>query len=71
MRSRAKSPLQHQKQQQAMVLSRGELAACLALVLYFLYVLTTEGYNFCQRLVGVSSSLATAAAASPALSCNV
>ncbi|WIA37203.1 hypothetical protein OEZ86_014155 [Tetradesmus obliquus] len=34
-----------------MVLSRGELAACLALVLYFLYVLTTEGYNFCQRLV--------------------
>jgi hypothetical protein len=53
MRSRAKSPLQHQKQQQAMVLSRGELAACLALVLYFLYVLTKEGYTFCQRLVGL------------------
>eukprot|EP00879_Flechtneria_rotunda_P009496 GHRR01009939.1.p1 GENE.GHRR01009939.1~~GHRR01009939.1.p1 ORF type:complete len:537 (+),score=91.15 GHRR01009939.1:293-1903(+) len=36
---------------QHMVLSKAELAACGALVAYFLYVLTIDGVRFCQRLV--------------------
>lgn len=39
------------KHSAGMVLHKGELLACLALVIYFLYVLTIEGWRFCQRLV--------------------
>lgn len=33
------------------VLHKGELVACLLLVVYFIYVLTIEGVRFCQELV--------------------